>query len=160
METRIITGVQLAKEAPRSIWDIDPDLVLNPARAGGVYELSLSCFFNASHQVMMKNSMGQIHRHSYHLRVVGQAEHLMGKDQVVVPYEALRKLLDEIARAYENTILNELPVFQHLQPTTENLAGVIAQQLIMLSEGLPLKIVEVNLMESPTQGITFRLIDP
>jgi 6-pyruvoyl-tetrahydropterin synthase len=160
METRIFTNVQVAKKAPRSIWDIDPEMVLNPARAGGVYELSLSCFFNASHQVVMKDSLGQLHRHSYHLRVVGQTEHLMGKDQVVVPYEALRKLMDEIAQAYENTVLNDLPPFQNLQPTTENLVGVIAQQLINLSEGLPLKIVEVNLMESPTQGITFRLTDP
>jgi hypothetical protein len=160
METNLIAGVQVVKEEPRSIWDIDPEMVLNPARTGGVYQLSLSCFFNASHQVVMKDSLGQLHRHSYHLRVIGQADHRLGKDQVVVPYEALRTLMDHIARAYEDTVLNKLPPFKKLQPTTENLVGVIAQQLIILSEGLPIKIVEVNLMESPTQGITYRLVDP
>ncbi len=140
-----------------SIWDIDPEEILNPAQIKGTYQLNLGCFFNAAHQVTMRDEVGELHRHSYHLRVVAEADSLILDDQVVVPYEALRRLIDEIASAYENTVLNQLPPFQTIQPTTENLVAVISHQLLHLSKDIPIRIVEVSLMESPTQGVSFRL---
>jgi 6-pyruvoyltetrahydropterin/6-carboxytetrahydropterin synthase len=159
LQAPFLSGKEESQFDEDALWDVDVKEVLQPRQVQGVYELNLASFFNASHRVMMHDSLGPQHRHSFHLRVTAQTHELSEGEHVVVPYEALRRLIDRITRSYEGTVLNELPPFKHLQPTAENLVGVIAQQLIKLSEGLPLRIVSVTVMESPTQGVTFRVLN-
>lgn len=113
----------------------------------------MSAFFNASHHVSFSAVQGSLHRHSFHLRVTATASTLAA-DNSLVPYETLRDILGKIVDAYEGTILNDLPPFSTIQPTIEALVGVIAQQIERLSCDLPVKIVEVTIMESPTQGVS------
>ncbi|GAP07141.1 MAG TPA: 6-carboxytetrahydropterin synthase [Anaerolinea thermolimosa] len=137
-------------------WQIDPTLVLNPPPAYARYKLIMSAFFNAAHSVSFGPSRGNLHRHSYHLRVTAMASAL-APDNSLVPYETLRQIMTKITAAYEGTILNNLPPFRTIQPTTEALAAIVAQQIERLARDLPIKIIEVTVMESPTQGVSIQL---
>lgn len=137
-------------------WRIDPHLVLNPPPEYARYKLIMSAFFNAAHSVAFGASQGNLHRHSYHLKITAMASAL-APDSSLVPYETLRQIMAKITAAYEGTILNQLPPFRTIQPTTEALAAVVAQQVERLACDLPIKIIEVTVMESPTQGVSIQL---
>lgn len=135
-------------------WAIDENRVLNPIQ--GIYAFTFTVFFTAFHQVLNpQGKMGEVHPHSFRLNVKVQAKAIFQDQKIVLPYENIREMTDKISAAYEGKLLNGLPPFKKLQPTTENLTGVIWQQLEYLSKIKPFKVLEITLMESPTVGITF-----
>ncbi|MBU0491032.1 MAG: 6-carboxytetrahydropterin synthase [Chloroflexi bacterium] len=122
---------------------------------GLCYEISLDTFFNARHYVTIRGHMGTEHPHSYRLHVRYRTRTLAPEDHVVVGYQTLRERTELAVRAYNGQLLNDLPVFQRLQPTTENLTAILYQQLQRLLADLSVDIVSVTLWESPTAAITY-----
>ncbi|MBN2048201.1 MAG: 6-carboxytetrahydropterin synthase [Anaerolineaceae bacterium] len=122
-------------------------------------DLVMSSFFNVSHRVALPDdSYGNIHRHSFHLNV--RARHFPNNiDSLMTPFATFRDILNELAKFYEGKYLNDLPIFNDLQPTTENFTLVLAHQIQQLALGLPLRIIEVTLNESPTVGVSITLHD-
>lgn len=137
-------------------WDIDEEQILNASNAAH-YEIALDAFFNARHYVTMNGVRGAVHAHSYRIRARCQSFALDPDDHVVVGYSAIRDRLAMIVKAYNNQCLNDLPPFQlkRLQTTTENLTAVMFQQLERSLEGLPVRLMEVAIWESPTNSITY-----
>lgn len=103
--------------------------------------------------------MGELHQHSYRVQIRVKSMRMKDAEQMIVPYEELRGLTEKVSRAYEGKILNELPPFKKLQPTTENFVGVIAQQLDRLARTKPFQILEVSIFESPTISVTYLFKD-
>nr|WP_290670198.1 6-carboxytetrahydropterin synthase [Ardenticatena sp.] len=141
---------------PEGFWDIDIERVLR-APKGFVYEITLDMFFNARHFVVMNGVRGDIHTHSYRLQVRCRSRQLEQDSHVVVGYTAIRERMKQVVSAYNNQLLNDLPPFQQLQPTTENLTAVIFQQLERLLADLPVELVGVTVWESPTESVAFGL---
>lgn len=139
-------------------WDIDEQEVLDPRR--GEIVLVFNTFFNTSHQIATKGlKMGELHQHSYRVQIRVKKGYVQNSQQMIVPYEKLRALTDKISQTYEGKILNRLPVFRNIQPTTENFVGVIAQQLDRMAGSNTFQVIEVTLYESPTIGVTYSFKD-
>ena len=137
-----------------AFWSIDESRVLNPIQ--GAYNFSYTVFFTSYHHVTNASGQyGEIHPHSFRLVIKVHAKAIFQESKIVLPYESIREAVSKIALAYEGQMLNDLPPFKDLQPTTENLCGVIWQQLEYLSKTKPFKVLEITLMESPTIGVTF-----
>ena len=141
---------------PEGFWDVDIERILQ-APEGFVYEITLDMFFNARHFVVMNGVPGEVHTHSYRLQVRCRSRQLEQDSHVVVGYTAIRERMKQVVSAYNNQLLNDLPPFQRLQPTTENLAAVLFQQLERLLADLPVELVGVTVWESPTESVAFRL---
>lgn len=140
---------------PDDFWQIDEAAVLHPP-ADCFYEIVVDTFFNARHAVVIAGRQGPIHAHSYRLQVRCRSWALETEDQVVVGYQPLRERMKQVVQAYNNRLLNDLPPFQRLQPTTENLAAVLFQQLQQMLGALPVELVSITVWESPTEAITYR----
>jgi 6-pyruvoyltetrahydropterin/6-carboxytetrahydropterin synthase len=154
-------GLVEADEAPPALptvsdfWAIDDSKILQPGKS--IFEFVVNAFFTSYHQIAITgNILGELHPHSYRLQVKAAASMVTRNNQVVVSYESIRSVVEQVARAYEGKTLNDLPPFKNLQPTTENCVGVIFQQLKRLSISKPFRVIEVTLMESPTVGVTYR----
>ena len=139
-------------------WAVRKTDVLRPP-PGFCYEMILDLFFNARHFVVMDGQQGPEHPHSYRVQVRCRSRALHPQNHVLVGYQELRERVKQVIKAYNGTLLNELPVFRHLQPTTENLAGVLYQQLNVVLKDMPIELVSVTVWESPTEGIVFRRDD-
>ena len=139
-------------------WSVRKTDVLRPP-LGFCYEMILDLFFNARHFVVMDGQQGPEHPHSYRVQVRCRSRALHPQNHVLVGYQELRERVKQVIKAYNGTLLNELPVFRHLQPTTENLAGVLYQQLNVVLKDMPIELVSVTVWESPTEGIVFRRDD-
>jgi 6-pyruvoyltetrahydropterin/6-carboxytetrahydropterin synthase len=156
VELRVKHPVAMSTPLPEdpAFWTVDESRVLNPLQ--GLYTFSYTIFFTSYHQVMNKNGFyGEVHPHSYRLNVKVQAKATFLDNKIVLPYESIRETLNKISQAYEGKMLNRLPPFKQMQPTTENLTGVLWQQLEYLTKVKPFKVLEITLMESPTIGVTY-----
>ena len=138
---------------PAEFWVVDPSVVVNPPQ-GLCYRIAVDIFFNARHSVSIDGRVGPEHPHSYRLKAKCSSQVSALNDQVVVGYSPLRERMKIVVNAYNNQLLNSLPPFQNLQPTTENLTGVLFQQLDRAFAGLPVRLLEVTVWESPTEEIT------
>ncbi len=142
-------------EQPDAFWNVDLQQVLN-APSGYAYEISLDVFFNARHAVVSDGTRGMVHAHSYRLTATFQAEILSEKETFAVGYQPLRDIIKKVAAAYNNTLLNDLPPFQNIQPTTEALSAIIYQQIRGLLTDLPVELERVTVYESPTEAVSFQ----
>ena len=141
-------------DLPEDFWQIDQAGIMHPC-LGTSYELAIDIFFNARHHVVMGGHQGPDHAHSYRLQVRCSSRSLSTEDQVIIGYHTLRERIRQVAGAYNNQYLNELPPFQRLQPTTENLTAVLYQQLDRTLQDLPVDLISVTVWDSPTEAITF-----
>ena len=135
-------------------WQIDEDAVLRPP-LGDKFEIVVDIFFNASHFVINKGYKGPVHSHAYRFQAKCISQRLTDQDQVVVGYEHLRDRMRTLAQAYNNQLLNDLPPFERLQPTTENLTAILFQQLDRMLKSIHISLSNVTIWESPTESITY-----
>jgi 6-pyruvoyltetrahydropterin/6-carboxytetrahydropterin synthase len=139
---------------PEDFWQIDESEVMRP-KDGACYEIAIDIFFNARHHVVIEGRQGPDHAHSYRLQVRCRSRSITNQDHVIIGYHTLRERIRQVASAYNNQSLNDLPPFQKAQPTTENLTSVIHQQLSRSLRDLPISLVSVTVWDSPTEAITF-----
>jgi 6-pyruvoyl-tetrahydropterin synthase len=103
---------------------------------------------------VIKGRKGEPHTHSYRLSVRCKSKSISGQEQVIIDYSTLRERVNRVAQAYHNRELNDLPPFQQMKSTTENLTAVLFQQLRRAVKRLPVELTSITLWESPTVSVT------
>ncbi len=152
-ETNLVKDLDENLSLADDFWEINKDSIVHlPPKCH--YEISMDCFFNARHFVIIGGKKGLEHSHSYRLRVCCQGRSLDQREHVLVDYCSVREQIKLVARVYNNQLLNDLPVFKNIQPTTEALTAVIFQQLRRLLIKYPIELVSITLWDSPTEAIT------
>lgn len=135
-------------------WDIDEEVVLSPS-AGRCYEIELDTFFNARHSVVINGRQGPIHDHSYRLQVRCRSNTLERSNHTVAVFHVINDTVEQIARVYNNRLLNDLPPFRVLQSTSECLSAVLFQQIQRALAAYAIHVVSVTIWESPTRSVTY-----
>ncbi|CAN5479319.1 6-carboxytetrahydropterin synthase QueD [soil metagenome] len=93
------------------------------------YEISTTRTFSAAHQLRMYDgSLEPLHGHNWQIRVT------VGRDEldtigVVMDFHELQRLVNEIVDPMHNVNLNDLPAFQSINPSAENVALVVGRGL-------------------------------
>jgi 6-pyruvoyltetrahydropterin/6-carboxytetrahydropterin synthase len=106
------------------------------------YKISTTREFAAAHQLRLYDgSLEPVHGHNWRVKVTIAAERLDAIG-VVMDFHELERRVDEIIGAMHNRHLNELPHFQSLNPSAENVAVVVGGALA-LPAGVRLAAVEV-----------------
>jgi 6-pyruvoyltetrahydropterin/6-carboxytetrahydropterin synthase len=139
---------------PDDFWQVDEDEVFQPTD-DTFYQMSVDVFFNARHFVSFQGEPGPEHPHSYRLQATCRTQGLVRDDHMVMGFQFLRQAMTRVVHAYNNQLLNRLPPFKHLQPTTEVLAVIIFQQLDRLLADLGVVLMTITVWESPTESITY-----
>jgi 6-pyruvoyltetrahydropterin/6-carboxytetrahydropterin synthase len=122
-----------------------------------MFEVSVEHTFAAGHA--LRNYRGKcenVHGHNYRVRVLVRGEKL---DHVgmLADFVELKRLLRAISEPMDHVFLNDMPPFNELNPTAENMAWYICEKL---REGLkldnPVAIAEVTVWETDIQSATYR----
>jgi len=114
------------------------------------YNIKLVSFVNARHYVVFGNKTGPVHAHSW--QVVFQVR-VSSENQEITEFSLIFRAAVSALTPYENTILNQVPPFDKIQPTTENIAMYFYNRLEDVLSELKLELVELTLWETPTRGI-------
>jgi 6-pyruvoyltetrahydropterin/6-carboxytetrahydropterin synthase len=125
-----------------------------------MFEVSVEAGFAAAHQ--LRNYRGKcenLHGHNYKVRVTVQGEEL-NSIGLLADFTELKAALREISEFLDHKFLNEIPPFTEINPSAENVAKYICDELQKsLNEGsseVPVKIAEVKVWETDTSTATYR----
>jgi 6-pyruvoyltetrahydropterin/6-carboxytetrahydropterin synthase len=125
-----------------------------------MFEVSVEAGFAAAHQ--LRNYRGKcenLHGHNYKVRVTVHGEEL-NSIGLLADFTELKSALREITEFLDHKFLNEIPPFTEINPSAENVAKYICDELQRaLGEGsseVPVKIAEVKVWETDTSTATYR----
>jgi 6-pyruvoyltetrahydropterin/6-carboxytetrahydropterin synthase len=110
------------------------------------FEITITRDFSASHQLRLcDGTLEPLHGHNWHVVVCVSAEKLdsMG---VVMDFHELQRLLDQIVAPMHNRHLNDLEPFAQRNPSAENVALHIAEELRLPGQ---VKLERVEAWETP-----------
>lgn len=94
-----------------------------------MYEISRQKVFSASHQLRgYKGRCENLHGHNWRIQVHLCAEKLDSLG-MVMDFHELDRIMDEAMEPFEHVHLNEVPPFDTLNPSAENIARVIAERV-------------------------------
>jgi 6-pyruvoyltetrahydropterin/6-carboxytetrahydropterin synthase len=121
-----------------------------------MYGISVERHFDAAHYLRgYKGKCEAMHGHRYRVVVRVKAERL---DDIGLAYDFtdLKRHLNDILSRFDHTCLNDVPPFDKINPSAENIAATIYDELKSRLAADPVALVSVEAWESPEQGVAYR----
>ncbi|MDR2192748.1 MAG: 6-carboxytetrahydropterin synthase QueD [Endomicrobium sp.] len=117
------------------------------------YKLSVTKGFASAHYLRQyKGKCENMHGHNWKVRAAFCGTQL-DKTGMLIDFTDLKAKLDEIMRCLDHKVLNETPPFDKTNPTAENIASYIFEQL-KTAETDTAKVAEIEVWESETASAT------
>lgn len=116
-----------------------------------IYRLRVRSQFSSSHQLRhYQGKCEELHGHNFLVEAEVQGSRLHPETHILIDFKELKSKLNSILDTLDHTHLNELPPFQEQNPSSENLARYIYQQLdqALQEPGISLSFVSVAEKES------------
>lgn len=120
-----------------------------------LWQLTVKSSFCAAHALRhYQGKCEHLHGHNYGVDVVVEGEKLSPDTELLMDFGDLKRLLKEVLDTLDHTHLNEVPPFDQRNPSSENLARHIWQQIATrLPEGV--RMVSVTVAEKDMQAATY-----
>lgn len=114
-----------------------------------MYQITIEQHFDAAH--FLRGYQGKceaLHGHRFQVFVTLQATKL---DDIGLSYDftVLKKQVGEIVSRFDHSCLNDLPPFDQINPSSENIATRIYQELKPRLDEAPVVISRVEVWETP-----------
>lgn len=122
-----------------------------------MFEITIEETFVAGHALRnYKGKCENVHGHNYrcHVTVTGQELNDIG---LLVDFVELKKVLHGVLDRLDHQWLNEFPPFDVLNPSAENIAKFIYDEVSLGLKGRPgARLASVKLWETDTASATYR----
>ena len=118
-----------------------------------MFEITIKDHIAAAHQLHgYDGPCAKLHGHTWHVEVSVKGETL---DQIglLTDFKILKGKLKQVLMPLDHVCLNDLPAFQSVNPSTENLARHIYREFAKISS--PLKLKQVQVWESDTASVIY-----
>jgi 6-pyruvoyltetrahydropterin/6-carboxytetrahydropterin synthase len=104
-------------------------------------------YINASHGIYIDGKLGELHPHTWEIILT-----LMKGQEGFAPFHEIEKLCEASFARYQDGILNEIPPFTTVNPTLENIATVLRDDVrdALRAQGWLLLTIEVS--ETPSRS--------
>jgi 6-pyruvoyltetrahydropterin/6-carboxytetrahydropterin synthase len=120
-----------------------------------MYELVVEKSFSAAHSLRdYQGECARLHGHNWHVQIAVMADNL-DDTGFAIDFNFLDAVTAEIIARFDHTCINDVPPFDQLNPTAENLARVIYKEII---HRLPqtVHLAGVKLWETESYSVTYR----
>jgi 6-pyruvoyltetrahydropterin/6-carboxytetrahydropterin synthase len=120
-----------------------------------MYQVSVEGHFDAAHYLRdYGGKCENIHGHRFKV-VVSLKTSKLNETGLAYDFVELKRHLNEVIDRFDHVSLNDVPPFDKINPSSENIAATIYEQLKgLFSGGVSLSSVEV--WESPQNCVTYR----
>lgn len=121
-----------------------------------MYEISVEQEFDAAHALRgYEGKCENIHGHRFRVAVTVTAT-VLNEIGLAYDFTVLKKHLREVISRFDHTSLNDTPPFDRINPSSENIANTIYEQMKLRLSGAPVSIARVEVWESPTSRAEYR----
>jgi 6-pyruvoyltetrahydropterin/6-carboxytetrahydropterin synthase len=120
-----------------------------------VYSISVEQHFDAAHALRgYKGKCEALHGHRF--RVVAKIE-ASTLDDIGLAYDfvELKSRLAEIISRFDHANLNDIPPFDKLNPSSENIASTVYKELKSRLAGEKVSLVAIEVWESPENMVSY-----
>ncbi|MBQ7731782.1 MAG: 6-carboxytetrahydropterin synthase QueD [Lentisphaeria bacterium] len=120
-----------------------------------MYELDITRDFSAAHMLVGYDGLcSALHGHNWTVQVFIRASRL-DEIGIAADFTVVKRELTAILASFDHKYLNELPEFEGINPTSENIARVLFERLAPVVNAPGVKLDRVRVCESPTSGATY-----
>jgi 6-pyruvoyltetrahydropterin/6-carboxytetrahydropterin synthase len=120
-----------------------------------MYELTVKVSFSAAHSLRdYDGPCSNVHGHNWLVEVVVRGEKLQ-PNGMLVDFGDIKQAASDVLVLLDHTNLNEVPPFDELNPTSENLARWIFEEMGRRVDTEALKVTRVNVREAETSCASY-----
>ena len=123
-----------------------------------MFEVSVEQSFAAGHALRnYKGACENVHGHNFKVLVTVEGEKLDGAG-MLVDFLDVKASMQNVILALDHRFLNDIPPFDVLNPSAENIAEYFYQQMTpgLALAPVPVRIREVKVWETDIQSATYR----
>jgi len=120
-----------------------------------MYRISVEQHFDAAH--FLRGYQGKCEAmHGHRFRVVVEVK-ASGLNNIGIAYDftELKRQLGDILSKFDHTCLNDVPPFDEINPSSENIAATVYDELKVKLAGAPVSISGIEVWESPQSWVTY-----
>ena len=120
-----------------------------------MYEVSIEQHFDAAH--FLRGYQGKCEAlHGHRFRVVVKIKSSVVNDiGIAYDFVELKQHLKDILAKFDHTCLNDVPPFDKINPSSENIASTIYNELQPKLAEAPVSLSTVEVWESPQTGASY-----
>ena len=121
-----------------------------------MYEIIVEQYFEAAH--FLRGYQGKcenVHGHRYGV-VVRIKSGQLNEIGLAYDFTSVKQHLKAIIGRYDHALLNDLPPFDKINPSAENISGTIYQSLKDQIKDANATLTAVEVWENPQQGAVYR----
>ena len=120
-----------------------------------MYQISVEQHFDAAHFLRgYKGKCESVHGHRFRV-VVSVKSPELNDIGIAYDFTELKQSLRDILSRFDHTCLNDVPPFDKINPSSENIASTVYSELHPRLAAAPVSISAVEVWESPQSRITY-----
>ena len=120
-----------------------------------MYQVSVEQHFDAAHFLRgYRGKCESVHGHRFRV-VVRVRAGAVDKLGMAYDFTELKKHLGEVLSRLDHTCLNDLAPFDKINPSSENIAAIIYDELRSMLVNTPVSLACVEVWESPQSGVAY-----
>jgi 6-pyruvoyltetrahydropterin/6-carboxytetrahydropterin synthase len=121
-----------------------------------MFEITAEYSFAAGHALRgYKGKCENVHGHNYTVRVTVAGEQLNSAG-LLMDFVDLRAWIKKLAERLDHCFLNDLPPFDQVNPTAENMAKYFCDEIEPQARAQGLRVHAVTIWETDTTSATYR----
>lgn len=121
-----------------------------------MFEISVEHGFAAGHALReYKGKCENVHGHNYKVRVTIAGEKLNSAG-LLMDFGDLRGEIKRLVETLDHHFLNDIPPFDQLNPSAENLAKYLCEKIEPEANNQGLRVIGVTVWETDTTSATYR----
>jgi 6-pyruvoyltetrahydropterin/6-carboxytetrahydropterin synthase len=121
-----------------------------------MFKLKVQDYFSSAHYLKdYKGPCEKIHGHNWKVELIVEGSELNSSD-ILIDFAILKKILKEVLSELDHKLLNEIPYFENINPSSERLAEYIFKKVKEKLSSYPnVKVKEVTVFETEKAGATY-----
>ena len=120
-----------------------------------MYEVTIIKSFSAAHMLAaIGGKCEELHGHNFRVEVTVAAPEL-NSSGILIDFRDVKKCLQEILDSLDHKHLNDLLFFNQINPSSENIAKYIWQEMKLKAKLAEVNVVRVKVWESENAAVTY-----
>ena len=120
-----------------------------------MFVLKIVTDFASAHSLRdYPGNCSRLHGHNWQVEVLVESE-VLDDIGIAIDFREIKRQTKEVVNRLDHQYLNEIPPFNELNPTAENIAKYFYEEVAKLINNKDVKVKEVTIWETPRASVTY-----